>query len=256
MTKKYTLYFKGKNKYGHEHNFPIVSLGLKDIDMYTSYYKNYVELFLCLPKEVHDFIKNELGYNIDFNNNADLEKCFYVTDNDFTPIMDVIFEDDKDILYIEAKELQELLVSKSMSFEEFQKALLKTYSLSNIKKYYNFFAYLYNTYVKDEKIKCMIDDYDVRKKSFDLDEDNVMIASIATDKDNLIILSKKLSQTLESRRSLAFELKKAFDHNNLIPEEKVKIRSDEVDMAMVTSKMISNLRKFQKKYDDEYEKNV
>ena len=46
ITKKYTLYFKGKNKYGHEHDLPIVSLDLKSMDEYTSNYKSYDDLFI------------------------------------------------------------------------------------------------------------------------------------------------------------------------------------------------------------------
>ena len=43
VLKKYTLYFKGKNKYGHEHNFPILSLDLKSMDEFTSNYDGYLE---------------------------------------------------------------------------------------------------------------------------------------------------------------------------------------------------------------------
>ena len=43
--KKYVLYFRGKNKYGHYHKFPLVSLYLKTLDMYTSNYIDYVDLF-------------------------------------------------------------------------------------------------------------------------------------------------------------------------------------------------------------------
>ena len=32
--KKYTLYFKGTNKYGHEYELPIVSLSLRKMDIY------------------------------------------------------------------------------------------------------------------------------------------------------------------------------------------------------------------------------
>ena len=92
--KKYVLYFRGKNKYGHYHKFPLVSLYLKTLDMYTSNYIDYVDLFNNLPVGVSTFIKNELGCDIDFTSNDDLEKCFFVTDNDLTPIMKVLFEDD------------------------------------------------------------------------------------------------------------------------------------------------------------------
>lgn len=249
--KKYTLYFKGKNKYGNIFDYPIISLNLKDMDMYTSNYRNYNELLNSLPSEVLTFIKDELSYEINFDSNDNLENLFFITDNDFNPIIDVIFNGDKDVLYVEPKELEELMVKKLMTLQDFEKSLLKTNHSSELKKSYDFFAYLYNNYVKDKPIKCMIDDYDIKKYSLNLNEDDIMIASIATDKDNLIVLSKKLAQTLESRRNLAFELKKAFKMDSLLADTKMELRKVALQVNTIFSNMKDNLKSFQIKYNEE-----
>lgn len=61
MKNKYTLYFKGKNKYGHDKELPIISLYLNQLDTYLSNYTNYVDLFNNLPVEVSSFIDFEFG---------------------------------------------------------------------------------------------------------------------------------------------------------------------------------------------------
>ena len=69
------------------------------------------------------------------------------------------------------------------------------------RKKYDFFKYLYNVYVKDKDILKMIDTYDVKRNLNNLDYDDTFIAAIATDETNIMVLSKKLSQTIESRRN-------------------------------------------------------
>lgn len=256
--KKYTLYFKGINKYGHEHDFPMLSLSLKEMDIYTSNYKDYSDLFKSLPSKVSTFIMDNLSSGIDLTNNEDLEKCFFITDNDFTPIMEVIFDDDIDVLYVTSKELEELLIKQKMSYEEFQKSLMKINNLTTYKRKYDFFKYVYENYVKDQKVLCMIDDYDVKKSLSNLDYDNLIIASIATDTDNIKVLSKKLSQTLESRRNLAFKFKKLFNslesNGRLISYEKLIARKNtEIEVSEILDNMLSHLEKFKTKYNKDYE---
>ena len=68
--KKYTLYFKGINEYGHEHNIPIICVNLRQMDEYTSRFNNYLDLFNSFPIDVKKFIKNEFKNEIneDFRN--------------------------------------------------------------------------------------------------------------------------------------------------------------------------------------------
>lgn len=249
--KKYTLYFRGQNKYGHNHEYPIVSLYLKDLDMLTSNYIDYVDLFNHLPLVVNKFIKKELGCNIDFENNDSLERCFFIADNDYTPIMNVIFEDDIDVLYIESKELSNLICKVKMSYPEFQNTLLNISTSTIDKKKYEFFKYLYETYVKNYPILGMIDTYDVKRNMINLDYDNTFIAAIATDNSNIMVLSKKLSQTIESRRNLAFVFKKLFktlsnggklvNYSNMIER-----KNKDLDMDYILDEILDNLNKFKK----------
>ena len=238
--KKYTLYFKSKNTNGDVYDIPIVSLPLKELDMYTSRYDNYNELFNSLPMEIKEFINSEFDTN-------DLSEKFYVTDYDFTPIMNVIFKEDIDVLCIEPSELKKLLENNLMSTEEFQKSLLK--SLGNVNNKYEFYKYLYETYVKNNKIKCMIDLYYVSKRNRNMDEDLKYIEAIATDRVNLLVLAKKLSQTDESRRNLTYMFKKKVCNDKLLDEEVINYRKIEYNNDnKILSSMIVNIDKFIKEY--------
>lgn len=258
--KQYTLYFKGTNKYGHEHNFPVISLDLKSMDYYTSNYDGYVSLFNALPKKIREYIKNNLGYMIDFESEAVLKELFYITDADFNPIMDVLFEDDIDVLYINQNELLEAIIGEKMSMQEFYMAKLKS-SLNKAGSKYLFFKYLYETYVKNQRIACMIDVYDVNLKFPNIPYDEAMIASIATDKANIIILAKKLGQRLESRRNLAFQFKKLFKtksktNTRIINYLSVNERKNvDLNIKELYDKMSKNLDGFDKKYQEEYREN-
>ena len=238
--KKYTLYFKGKNNVGNEVDVPIVSLSLKDLDIYTSNYEDYDDLFENLPVDIKEFIKKEFDI-------TNLKDRFYITDYDFTPIMDVIFKKDSDVLYVEPKELRKLLENSIMSFEEFQKSKLKSINEDALNKKYNFYKYLYDTYVKNNRIKCMIDLYYVSKKDNQKDEDSKYIEAIATDKINLMVLAKKLSQTEESRRNLTYEFKRCIC-DNIINEELINYRKKIQSNDKALSSMIVNFSKFVKEY--------
>lgn len=255
--KKYTLYFKGINKYGHEHNFPIISLNLKSMDEYTSNYDCYKSLFNSLPNEIKKYIKDNLGSMIDFDNENSLSEHFFITDSDFAPIMQVLFENDIDVLYIDQDELTNLIISEKMTRLELQTIKLKS-SLNKAKNKYEFFKYLYETYVKDQKVACMIDVYDANREFSNLSYDELMIAAIATDKDNIKVLCKKLGQNLESRRNLAFRFKKLFsiinDKNSRITSFSSvnKRKNANINSKELYDNMIENLNSFSKKYSKEY----
>ncbi len=255
--KKYTLYYKGKNKYNHEHEIPIIILDLKAMDEYTSNYKDYVSLLKYLPKSVVDFIKDDLSYGINIDNNDDLKNSFYITDSDHNPIMDVIFDDDIDVLYVTPFELVNLIVSEKMTIQEFQSVLLNINSKERVNNKYEFFKYLYDTYVKDQKVECMIDVYDTNNTISNLSSYDLLVASIATDKDNIIILCKKIGQFDETRRNLALKFKKLFEklktNKKLISYKTVSIRKNRnIDIDEMGNMIINNFEEFMKKYKKEY----
>lgn len=257
MRKKYTLYYKGINKYGHDHNLPIVSLELKELDEYTSNYENYYDLFNCLPKTVKDFVIDNLMYRIDFNDIESFNNCFFITDNDFNPMMNVIFEEDEDVLYVTSDELDKMIVSEKMSYLEFRSCMFNLKRQSVEKKKYDFFKYLYETYVEGQKIETMIDVYDANSKLPDLNARELMIAALSTSRDNIIILCKKLCQSDEARRNLAFKYKELFNKINstnkmmkykTILERKEKRKS----FKYIADMILDNFEEFKAKYDREY----
>ena len=256
--KKYTLYFRGKNKYGHTHEVPIVSLRLKNLDMYTSNYIDYVDLYNNFPISVATFIKQELGFGIDFESNDDLERCFYITDHDYKPIMSAIFEDDIDVLYVEPKELTDLICKVKMNYSDFQRTLLNISNSTVDKKKYEFFKYLYDTYVKENPILNMIDTYDVKRNLVNLSHDDTFVAAIATDSSNIMVLSKKLSQTIESRRNLALSFKRLFktlttDGGLIDYSSMIERKNKDFDMDFVLEEMIDTVKKYKKDYNKKYE---
>lgn len=250
--KKYTLYFKGKNKKESEINVPIVSLELKKMDEFTTNYNNSYELFDDLPKAVKKFLKEEFCYDIDFESND----YFFISDADFDPIMDVIYKEDSDILYVKQEELRNIIVACKMTIEEYQAVLRKKYNIKVQSNKYEFFKYLYENYVKDSKLKSMIDTYDTKHKFPELSKEELLIASIATDRDNIFVLCKKMGQYLETRRNLALKFKQTFniinDNSKFIDEEvSSSRRNSEINVRTLKESILEKLEEFIKKYDNE-----
>lgn len=242
--KKYTLCFNGKNKYGHEHVFPIVSLDLKKMDNYTACYDNFVDLFNDLPSDVTLFIKENISDGIDLKSNKDLQKHIFIKD-----VNKIIFKDDIDILVREMEGLKSVLLKELISYNSYQKVYLKSRSQKDVLKRYNFFKYLYETYVKNEKIKCMIDTYDTKEMFSFLDGDELLIASIATDKDNAVVISKKLDQSFEACRDLLLKIKE-FD-SSYFDIKDISLKKD-IEVNKVKEQMISFLDDYKKEYFEEY----
>lgn len=256
--KNYTLYFKGTNKYGHEHTIKLLSLNLKQLDEYTSNYKDFLELFNSLNDEIKIFIKEKLSYKIDLSNNEEISECFFITDEDFSPIMDIIFESDRDVLYVTLDELTKMIINVKISPSDYQTIALKSKINEKVYIKYVFFKYLYNTYVLDKKISCMIDVYDTNKKFSNLAFDELMIASIATDKDNIMVLCKKLGQCLESRRNLALKYKKLYgkikENSNIIEENSIMDRKNKnINIPQIKDSISKNFKEFKTAYVKEYE---
>lgn len=258
MKNKYTLYFKGKNKYGHDKELPIISLYLNQLDTYLSNYTNYVDLFNNLPVEVSSFIDFEFGGNINFEDNNDLVKHFYIKNESNVLLSDTIFEKDIDVLYINSKELTDLICNLKMSYSDFQSAILNISSSYENNSKYEFFSYLYNTYVKDKPILGMIDTYEINHNFGNLNRDDIFIAAIATDVTNIKVLIKKISQTVETRRSLAIRFKTLFIELNkdkmLIDYSTILERKNkDLDMNIITNEIINNVELFKKEYFKEYQ---
>lgn len=250
--KKYTLYFKGINEYGHEHNIPIICLNLRQMDEYTSRFNNYLDLFNSFPLDVKKFIKYEFKKDVDFNDNKTLNEHIFITDNDFDPIMVPVFKENDDILYVTPDELIEKIVEAKMSVSEYQNSLIMINKNNKIQKKHEFFNYLYNTYVKNKKISCMIDVYETSKSFPNLESDDLILASIATDKDNIIVLCKKLGEEFESRRNLAFKYKELFNYINGNKKMSFKNSNNRINMDEVDDAILYNVNKFLKKYNKEY----
>lgn len=243
--KKYTLYYKCNDKKNNEINYPIISLDLKAMDKYTSMYDSYKDLIEDLPLEVKEFIKENFENE---NNNSTM----FITDSDFFPIMDVIFKKDSDVLYINEDELKSCIINIKMDVLEFQKILLNTKS-NKINLKYKFFKYLYETYVKNQKIKCMIDTYDTKRLIPNLIDDELVIASIATDQDNIKVLCKKLSQNIESKRNLAFKYKTLFNKitgkDTIISDSFIKeIKKEDTYSNLYIDNIKNNFNNFKNKY--------
>ena len=246
--KKYTLYFRGMNEKRKTRDLPILSLDLRKMDEYTSNYANYAELYNALPKEVNDYIINEIGYGLDTSDESELCRCFFITDDDYNPIMDVLFNKDSDVIYITPKELEALIISEKMTYEEYQSLIMDSNQTGYVKNEYSFFKYLYDTYVRNEKIEGMIDDYDARRTLVNATEDDYKIAAIACDKDNIMILCKKLSQEFESRRNLALKFHKLFNANEprkMIDNFSIKERKNKnPDIKELYKEILDNLSKY------------
>ena len=230
---------------------------MKQLDEYTSNYKDFLELFNSLDGEIKKFIKEELSYKIDLDNNEEISGCFFITDEDFSPIMDVIFKNDNDVLYISLDEMMELIVKIRINVCDYQTIALKSKIDEITYSKYAFFKYLYNTYVLDKKIACMIDVYDTNKKFPNLAFDELMIASIATDKDNIMVLCKKLGQHLESRRNLALKYKKLCgkieEKSNIIEENNILDRKNKnINIEKIKENIFENFEEFKREYTKEY----
>ena len=246
--KKYTLYFRGMDERRKTRDLPILSLDLRKMDEYTSNYSNYAELYNALPEEVNDYIVNVIGYGLDVDDEKELCRCFFITDDDYKPIMDVLFSSDSDLIYITPKELEALIISEKMTYEDYQSLIMNNKQTGYAKNQYTFFKYLYDTYVRGEKMEGMIDDYDARRILVNASDDDYKIAAIACDKDNIMVLCKKLSQELESRRNLALKFHKLFNANKkrkMIDSNSIKERRNKsLDIIELYKEILDSLNSY------------
>ena len=101
----------------------------------------------------------------------------------------------------------------------------------------------------------MIDTYDTKRLIPNLFKDELMIASIATDQDNIKVLCKKLSQNLETRRNIAFKYKYLFkdikDEDKIISDLLINERKDKDLKPNLFIEIIkNNFKNFKNKYQN------
>ena len=137
-------------------------------------------------------------------------------------------------------------------FEKVERVPPEGYDSSN-----DFFEDVYNKFVKNKRIITMMDTYDVNKKIPTLKDDKLVIASIATDRDNIILLCKKIGQNMIDRRSLASMFKKTYlllGNNSILSDDvlKSRIEKDDSDTSYL-DEMAKCFDEYKKSYDKEYE---
>ena len=255
LNKSYTLSFKGINNYGYEFIIPIISMNLKNIDKFTTNYKDYLSMYECLPNNLKKYIKEISGKKMNLKDEETLKKCFFIVDDNDNNY-EIILRENADITYITPSELKKELEDILMSKIEFQKSLIGLKSNIDLKYRYHFFKYLYNTYMKDKEVLKMMDTYDAKKMFPTLKGDNLMIAALATDKDNLVVLLKKIGQTSEGKRDVAIKYKRLYDKingNMYLPKEIIRDRFNEgLNVSAMKKTILGNLEHFKKEYEKEY----
>lgn len=245
-----TLYYKGVNNYNHEFIIPIISMDLKSMDKFTSNYKDESSMFACLPNELKKYIKNISSKKTDFDNMFNN----FILKSD-TNDLDIIFIENADVTYITPKELKEEVKSVLIDKKELQKIFLKRLD-SSLKLRYEFFKYLYDGYVKDKSVLKMIDTYDIKELYPSLNEDKLLTLSLATDKDNIVVLLTKIGQTNIGRRDVAIKFKKLYQNLNndyYLNQDKIKSRFNSgLDIKDMKRQILDNLYEFKEEYEREY----
>lgn len=251
--KEYTLYFKNINTYGHEFIIPVLSMDLKSIDKFTTNYENELSMFNCMPREFKEYVKKILNKKVDINE-IGLQNSFILKDSNDKNI-DILFSNDIDVTYITQKELKEQIKSILLTNSEMQDILLnkKNDDLNNI---YNFFKYLFKNYLNEKSIIDMMDTYDTKNAFPTLSGEKLLIASLACDKDNIIVLLTKIAQTNEGKRDVAIKYKKLYTkiyNNQYLNENKIKERFNSgLDVLKMKSDILNNLKEFKNEYEKEY----
>jgi len=101
-----------------------------------------------------------------------------------------------------------------------------------------------------------MDTYDTKEAFPNLTGEKLMIASLASDKDNLIILLKKIGQTPEGKRLVALEYKKLYKKikgDKYLDSDRIKARRNKgLDIVVMKKEILNNLTTFKKNYEKEY----
>ena len=255
LRKNYTLYFKGINNYGHDFIIPIINLSLENMDKFTSNYNNYAVMFRCLPNNLKKYISSIINKKSNLESNEFLKDCFLLLDDDGNE-NNIVFHEDVDVIYITPSELKEEIKSVMLNKFELQKAVISIRKTGDLKYRYDFFEFLYKTFLKEKEVIKMMDTYDTKEAFPNLTGEKLMIASLASDKDNLIILLKKIGQTPEGKRLVALEYKKLYKKikgDKYLDSDRIKARRNKgLDIVVMKKEILNNLTTFKKNYEKEY----
>ena len=250
---KCTLFFKFYDKYNHENKIPLIELTLKEMDYYTCFFDSFFSLYNNLPDAIKSFIKEEKSVSFNTINENDLKNSFSIIDSNNEENY-ILLSNDLDVTYVTPEELVSQIVKNRIDYSDLFDCFKEKPKSINKRKY-EFFAHLYETYVKDKKILGMIDTYDVKERFPMLSGDKLIISAIATDKDNIIVLTKKIGQVSKDRRNLAYEYKKSLSDINkdakVLDENTISKRKYKLDD--IDEMILKNFEKFKKDYERKYE---
>lgn len=251
LNTSYTLYFKGVNDLENKILFPIITLGLKDMDKFTANYEDEVSMFRCLPRNVKKYIEDNLSYNINLEDKKSMKNKFIIKNDKTNKNVDLLFFSNADIIYIRPKELREKISKLSFSFDELQ-LYIRNRKDNNLIVRYNFLNNIYEEYVKDKDLEKMIDTYDVKKRYPKLDKDKLVLYSLLTDKNNIIVATTKVGQQNINKRNLAIEYKKIDSKlckEKLLEDKIIKERFNSgLDIVEMKKNILNNFKIFKKLY--------
>ena len=195
----------------------------------------------------------EKGKNFNTITESDLKKCFSIIDENDEENY-ILLSNDIDVTYVTPDELISQIVNNRIDYNDLMDCFKGSPKSIN-KKRYAFFTHLYENYVKDKKILGMMDTYDVKERFPMLEGERLIISAIATDKDNIILLTKKIGQKSKDRRNLAYEYKKMvadLDSKAKVLDEKL-VSKRKVYLDNIDSVILKNFEEFKKKYNEQYE---
>lgn len=253
-----TLYFYGKDKYGHSNRIPIITGNIRAIDEYVAYCESYTMLFSFLPDAAKDLIKNNFCDGIDIGNNECMSKHFKLFKLGTNDEVRLIFKDDEDILYCDFNDVIRIAKELVMSESQYNVSRLKIKSAQIELIKYDFFKRLYETYVKGPSLI----------KTLELQgDDESKIHSVATSFDNIKIIVYNAWQRTHTKRNLAWLLKDTLTNLNWIGGNfsKALVFSDElarrfdnrsIDVTRIKKEIIDNVLNFWNYYINECEISV
>lgn len=250
-----TLYFYGRDKYGHDNKIPILIGNIKVIDEYVAYCENYTMLFHFLPDAAKELIENNFCYGIDIGNNESMSKHFKLFKVGTNGGGRLIFKSDEDVLYCDFNDVIRIAKQLVMSESQYNVSRLKINSAQIELIKYNFFKKLYETYVKGTSLI----------KTLELHgDDESKIHSIATSFENIKIIIYNAWQQNHPKRNLAWTLKDTLTNLNNVGGNfpKTLAFSDEIvrrfdnrtiDVTKIKKEIIDNVLNFWRTYINEYE---
>ncbi len=250
-----TLYFYGKDKYGHTVTIPLIIGNTRMIDEYVAYCINYTMLFNFLPDTAKELIKNNFCDKVTTDDNECMSKHFRLVKAGNTKPLRFIFKNDEDVLYCDYNDIIRIVSEWVMSESEYNNSKLKSGAneISLIK--YDFFKTLYETYVKPMNIDRMLE-----LKG----DDEGSIHSVATSEENIKIIIYNAWQKTHDKRRIAWmvkdvltklnKLNDSFQKTLVLPDElQRRFNKRTLNVSNVKREIINNVLAFWSEYLKDYE---